>query len=269
MKKALISVSFAFAFLVGVSAYIFYSFSRQALRPSPQASDIAVPETTLQASATQQPRDLPSIPVPPPATDNAAQSAAEPARTLVGSTPEHIKQIEESLPRDSRIYLSPIDRNKLAPAMVETDLDGDGSPELVVVHTTKPSTSQEPTPPLSISVLSRKADTFVLTTSTELIGGVIFNVQMNGSPVPLVVSDLTREGYREIVVASGVGASLGGELHVFRFQGNSLLNISNIGGNVFGLRTSADRSVIITAESRYENKPRSYKWNGHEFVMAA
>ena len=188
---------------------------------------------------------------------------------MVGATPEQLKEIEASLPKDSRIYLTPIDKDRLAPALVEADLDGDGSPELVVVHTSKPSTSREPTPWLSISVLARKAGTLVSMTSAELTGGVLFNLQMNGSPVPLAVSDLTREGHREIVVASGVGASLGGELHVFRFQGNSLLNISTIGGNVFGLRTLADRSVTITAESRYENKPRSYRWNGHTFVMAA
>lgn len=269
MKKALISLSFVLAFLGGVGAYIFYSFSRQAVQSTPQASDIVVPGTTLQAPANPQSGDSSTMPVPPPATDNPAQSPAEPARILVGATPEQLKQIEASLPKDSRIYLSPIDQNGLAPAFVEADLEGDGSRELVVVHTTKASTSRDPTPSLSISVLSRKAGTLVLVTSAELTGGVLFNLQMNGSPVPLAVSDLTREGHREIVVASGVGASLGGELHVFRFQGNTLLNISTIGGNVFGLQTSADKSVIITAESRYENKPRSYRWNGHSFVTAA
>lgn len=269
MRKALISLSFVLAFVGGVGAYIFYSFSKQAVQPTAPASDVVVPGTTLQAPATPQAGDSATIPAPPRTTDNPARSPAEPARTLIGATPERLKQIEASLPKDSRVYLSPIDQNRLAPAFVEADLDGDGSPELVVVHTTTAATSRNPTPSLSLGVLSRKADRLVLMTSAELTGGVLFNLQMNGSPVPLAVSDLTREGYREIVVASGVGASLGGELHVFRFQGNSLLDISTIGGNVFGLQTSADKSVIITAESRYENKPRSYRWNGHSFVIAA
>ena len=269
MKKALISLSFAFAFLGGVGAYIFYSFSKEAVKPSPRPSDIVVPGTTLKASSSPQREDSSTRAVAPPSTGNPAQSAPEPARTLVGATPEQLKQIEAALPRDSRIYLSTIEQNKLAPAFVESDLDGDGSPELVVVHTTKPATSQEPTPSLSLSVLTRKAGTLVVTTSTQLAGGVLFNLQMNSSQVPLAVSDVTKEGRREIIVASGVGASLGGQLHVFRLQGNSLLNMSTIDGNVFSLQTLADRSVTITAESRNENKPRSYRWNGHSFVVTA
>lgn len=264
MKKAII-VLFALALVVGAGTYAFYSFSRQARQSGKQDSQISAQETLLRAPSGPERNDSASTPLPPPALGKTIEPTVEPPRTLVGSTHERLKQIEDLLATDSRIYLSPIEGNKSVPALLEADVDGDGDSEVIAVHSAKP-TMQEPTPPLFLSVLNQRQGKLVVKTSTPLTGGVLFNIQISGSAVPLAVTDLTGDSHPEIVVASGIGASLGGELQVFRLQDNSLVSLTRIGGNIFLLKSRAGGKGIITAQSRYQNKAVSYRWDGKEFV---
>ena len=264
MKKAII-VLFALVLVVGAGTYAFYSFSRQARHSGSQDSQISAPETLLRAPSGPERSDSSSTPLPPPALGKRMEPEVEPPPILVGFARERLSQIEELLPTDSRVYLSPIEGNKSVAALLEADLDGDGNPEVIAAHSAKPN-QQEPTPPLFLSVLSQRQGTLVVKTSVPLTGGVLFNIQINGSAVPVAVTDLTGDDHPEIVVASGIGASLGGELQVFRFQDDSLVSLTRIGGNIFHLKSRAGGKGIITTQSRYQNKPISYRWDGQQFA---
>lgn len=262
MKSWAIAISFTVALLSGVAVYVFYSYSKKAL--SPQLGQVESPQTVLQAPTAQPLRD--SLVPPPPPANGAAQSPPEPPRSLVGITAERLKQIEQSLPKGSKIYRSPIANDKSMAAVVDADLDGDGVSETIVVHTAQVPTTQEPTPPLVLTVLASKGGSLSPRASVPLTGGVLFNIRIDGSEEPLVVSHLTGDRRPEIIVASGIGASLGGVLQVFRADGSTLINISKIEGSLFQITSSIRQPVMITVRSRYDKTPVTYRWNGHEFV---
>jgi hypothetical protein len=262
MRHRAIILSFTLALAIGVGVYVFYSFSKDA--PGSHNKQVEFPETVLQAPTPQRSLD-PSVPPSPPARD-VEQPAPEPPRRLVGLTNERLKQIEQSLPKGSQIYLSPIGNDKSVAALVNADLYGDRRVETIVVHTVKTPTSQEPTPPLVLSILTPNGGGLSLRASVPLTGGVLFKIETDGSDVPVVVSDVTGDHRPEIIVASGIGASLGGVLQVFRADGSSLVSISQIEGNLFRVHGRVGPSSIITAQSRYEKKPVSYRWNGQQFV---
>jgi hypothetical protein len=86
--------------------------------------------------------------------------------------------------------------------------------------------------------------------------------------VPFAILDVTGDGRNEIVVTSGVGASLGGALQVYSFEGTSLHRIAFAEGHTLHLKnTRPGRPSEITAQSRYEDKPRVYRWNEQIFLQ--
>ncbi|HKS26363.1 MAG TPA: VCBS repeat-containing protein [Pyrinomonadaceae bacterium] len=263
MKKPII-ISFTAAFIIGIGVYAFYFMSKVMLQPAAQDSELKVAPPTLQASPGQE-GDTAGVPPPPPPTSvGTTQTTPDSPRKLVGITEERLKQIEQSLPAGSRVYLSPVGSDNSVAALVDADLYGDTGKETVVVHTAKSPTSGEPTPPLILSLLSWNDGTGSIVATTPLSGGVIFNIKMSGSNVPLAVADLTEDGRPEIIVASGAGASLGGALRVFRIGGLSFTPLAEIEGNFFEVRPG--RSGTITVRSRYENRPASYRWDGIQFA---
>lgn len=264
MTKKAIIISFTLAFIAGVGAFLFYSVFRNATQPTPRDSEFNAQQPVLQAPQQGEASATP-LPPPPTSTNNIAVTQ-EPPRKLVGTTQERLKQIEQSLPTGSQIYLSPIGDDKSVAALVDNDLYRDGVTETIVVHTSKTATAQEPTPRLLLSVLGPGKGALSIRASVQLQGGVLSNMQLNGSEVPLAVVDITGDGRPEIIVASGVGASLGAMLHVFKVEGTSLFNLSEIEGNVFRIQTRTSKPSVITVQSRYENNPKTYQWDGTRFT---
>ena len=262
MKHKALVLPFTAAVLTAVGVYLFYSFSNEALNPEDR--QVESPQTVLQAPTPERLRDS-SVPFPPPA-NSAAQPQPEPQRKLVGVAAERLKQIEQSLPKGSEICRSAVGSDKSMAAVLDADLDSDGVVETIVVHTATPPTSREPTPPLVLSVLASDGGALSQRASVPLTGGVLFNIKMDGSEEPLVVGDLTGDHRPEIIVASGIGASLGGMLQVFKVNGSSLANISQIEGNLFQISRRVRQPIMISVHSRYDKTPVTYRWNGHQFI---
>lgn len=268
MRQKAVILSFTLAAVVGVSAYAFYSFSKEALKRSPDVSQVPPPPgPVLQAPSPSGQGDLPA---PPPARgEKPIPPMPEPMRTLVGTTQERLRQVEQSLPAGSQVYLGPVGDDKSMAALTKADLDGDGTVETVVVYKQPAPNQQGGTQTLMLSVLAPKDDGFLARASIPLEGGVLFNIRVDGTDLPLSVRDMTGDGRPEIIVASGIGASLGGELQVFEVEGSSLKRALNIGGNIFQVHKRPGRTSVVTAQSRYSPEAVSYGWDGQRFVQLA
>ena len=84
--------------------------------------------------------------------------------------------------------------------------------------------------------------------------------------VPFAIRDVTGDGRPEMIVTSGLGASLGGALQIYSFDGSSLREIGTADGHILDLDTKGPgQPSEITAHSRYETTPRIYRWNGQQF----
>jgi hypothetical protein len=267
MRQRAIVLSFTLAVMVGVGVRAFYSFSKGVLRRSPDASQVTPPQgAVLQAPPTTRQGDLPA---PPPPTGNgtAAPPMLEPSRTLVGVTQERLRHIEQSLPAGSQAYINPIGSDKSVAALTEADLDSDGTVDTVVVYKKPLPTPQGVTQSLVLCILTPEGEGFSARASVALEGGVLFNIRTDESESPLVVRDVTGDGRPEIIVASGVGASLGGELQVFKVTSTSLERALNVEGNIFQVHKQAGQLSVIKAQSRYRAEAISYRWNGQQFVQ--
>jgi hypothetical protein len=154
-------------------------------------------------------------------------------------------------------------------ALAEADLDGDGTVETVVVYKQSAPDQQGATQSLVLGVLIRQGEGFSLRTSVPLGGGVLFNIKVDGADLPVAVRDVTGDGRPEIIVASGVGASLGGELQVFKVEGTALNRALNAGGNIFQVHKRPGQPSVVTAQSRYSPEAVSYRWDGQRFVQLA
>ncbi|MEK6407964.1 MAG: hypothetical protein AABN34_13465 [Acidobacteriota bacterium] len=229
----------------------------------------------LEPYAEQQEPPPPSPPPPPPpppfpaGRDMIVQSAAEPNRTLAGVTSDDLKRIERYLPAGARIYTYPVSQSTLASALISADLDGDGEAETIVVYNDRKPTTEEGSLPLTLSVLVRHKRDVALRASVRLSGDVFFSPRITGLGPPLAARDVTGDGHPEIIVVSGAGASLGGALQVFSFEGSSLHELARIDGHFFQLRSGGNgKPSTITAQSRYETARRSYQWTGKSFKEA-
>lgn len=222
---------------------------------------------------TERKAPAPPPPPPPPSPsggDTVVQSAAEPKRTLIGVTSGDLKRIERYLPIGARIYTYPVDESSLASALISADLDGDGKAETIAVYNDRKPTAEEGSLPLTLTVLVREKNDLAVRSSVRLSGDVFFSPYIRGLGPPLAVRDITGDGRQEIVVVSGGGASLGGDLQVFSFDGSSLRELARVGGHFFQLRSAENgKPSIITARSRYETVRRTYKWTGKSFEETA
>lgn len=262
-------MSFILAWLIGVAAYVLYHHSAATLKESP--SELAPPgEAILRAPPTiAQGTSSPS----PPRMTGAPLSTTEPdpQRTLVGITSEQLRQIEQYLPNGAQVATYPADKNHLKTALVKADLNSDGSMESIVVHRGRPATEAEMTPQLFLSVLSREADAWKVRSSTRLTdGGVLFNIHIGELVTPLAVQDVTGDGHPEIIVASGIGASLGGVLQTYSLEGLSLHHLDDIGGDSFHIfAKGSGLPSEIKVSLRYEKDGVTYKWSGKKFERSA
>ena len=95
---------------------------------------------------------------------------------------------------------------------------------------------------------------------------MIFVSLLDNQAIPFAVRDVTGDGRPEIIVSSGVGASLGGALQIYSFDGSSLHQIALAHGHVLHLELGRPgKPAEVLVQSRYESKPRRYRWNGQKF----
>jgi hypothetical protein len=169
------------------------------------------------------------------------------------------------LPKGAQIYTFPVGKNGLPAALVSADIDGDGRDETLVVYNERKPTAEEGSLPLIMTVLAREHDRLIVRSSVRLLGDVFFNPKIEGVDGPFVACDVTGDGRPEIVVVSGAGASVGGAMQIFSFDGWTPREIARIGGHFFRVRTLGVGRVLIEATWKDEGKERAYQWNGKAF----
>jgi hypothetical protein len=269
MKVSTKGTLFALALSLGVVGYLAFRYSTIAIKEAssvpPQSS-----EQPLKAMSSAETQGVSSKPAPPPKPSGEPinQPSPEPARALMGTTTEQLEQVERQLPAGSRIATYAISETAQRAALSSSDLSGDGHTETIVVYN---SAGTEPIgggQPLFLAVLSLKEHKSALGSTALLHGGRIYTRFSDKQAVPFAIRDLTGDGRPEIIVTSGVGASLGGWLQVYAFDGSSLHQIANVNGHTLRLNSKGPgKPSEITAKSRYEDKPRNYRWNGHDFEL--
>jgi hypothetical protein len=150
-------------------------------------------------------------------------------------------------------------------AMASADLNGDDRKVVVVFKMTSPKNEADDKP-LFLGVLVPEGDNPSLRSSVRLSGVLIYVSLYDKRAVPFAIRDVTGDGRPEIIVTSGEGASLGGALQIYSFDGSSLHQIANVGGHILDLNNNGPgKPSEISAQSRYEATPRTYRWDGHEF----
>ena len=119
-----------------------------------------------------------------------------------------------------------------------------------------------------LAVLTPQGNSLSLRASARLYGGLIYVSIFDNRAIPFDVRDVTGDGPPDIVVTSGVGASLGGALQIYSFAGSALHRIALVQGHKLHLENGrSGKPAEIIAQSRYEDKPRRYRWNGQAFVQ--
>jgi len=259
MKKKKIITLFGVCLVLAVASYGASRFLRL-FREQPVVQPPSE-LTTLQASPhVQQQTGAPERPLPPPPVGPTAKIQPEPTRTLVGATRDQLKQVEQYLPEGARVVTYPVSEIEERPAFASADLIGDGRNEIVVVYRAPGPPPDGGGQPLFLGVLRADGEHLTLSSSTGLYGGLIYIGLGDKHTVPFAIRDVTGDGRPEIIVTSGVGASLGGAIQLYSFNGSSLQQLAFANGHVLRLYDKE-----ITAQSRYEDKPRVYRWNGQTF----
>jgi hypothetical protein len=277
MKRQIIVIAIALICVATVVVYKLYSHTsagsqESAIKQAPpdMAAHTAGSATSEESkSVGQEPPPQPPPPPPPPqvpGTASVESHRAELSRTLIGVTSEDLNQIERYLPAGSQIYTYPIDQTTLAAAVVSADVGKDGRVEIVVVYRARTPTPREGTLPLSLGVLARNGPETDLIAATQLPGEVLFDIRVDGAKKQLAVLDVTADGFPEIIVAPGTGASVGGWLEVFSLEGSSLRELGRIGGHTFSMQDrGADKPSRIVARWRGDKEARVYEWSGQKF----
>lgn len=263
------SISFTLALSLGVVGYVAFRYSTIATKESssvpPQSS-----EQPLKAMSSAETQGVSSKPPPPPRPSGQPINppSPEPKRALVGTTAQQLEQVERQLPAGSRIATYVISETAQRAALSSSDLIGDGNRETIVVYNSPGTEPIGGGQPLFLAVLSLRENKLALGSTALLHGGRIYTIFSDEQAVPFAVRDVTGDGRPEIIVTSGVGASLGGWLQVYAFDGSSLHQIANVNGHTLRLNSKGPgKPSEITAQSRYEDKPRTYRWNGHDFEL--
>jgi len=224
----------------------------------------------LRDPRAQKQEPPPPPPPPPPPLGVGGQAVSgrqvEPHRSLVGVTESDMRAVERYLPNGAQIYTYAFGSDNLAAALISTDLDGDRREETVVVYNERAPTSEEGSLPLIISVLIRSGSGLRVRASLPLLGGVFFNPRIEGLGGPFAVRDLLGNSRPQIIVVSGGGASVGGALQIFSFNGSTLDEIGHIGGHFFAVRNRGlGKPSVIEARWKDDENVRSYEWNGERF----
>jgi hypothetical protein len=177
-------------------------------------------------------------------------------------TTEQLMQIARYLPAGSKVATYAINESEQRAAVATYDR------KTVVVYKTPTSEQDTGGPSLFLGVLTREGDSLTLRSSTQLYGGLIYISLYDKQAVPFAIQDVTGDGRPAIVVTSGVGASLGGALQVYSFDGSLLHQIAFAEGHILHLKNKGPGTPSeITAKSRYEDKPKVYRWNGQTFLQ--
>ena len=239
-----------------------------------QASSDSTDRKTAETRVTSLKEQEPPPPPPPPPSglgrERGTPSPTEPRRLLLGVTRDELREVERYLPTGAQIYAYAVGDEYLAGAIISADLDGDGNDETVVIYNERKPTPKEGSLPLTLSILMRTENKLRVRASVALVGAVLFTQHMKGLDGPFSVLDLIGKGTRQIVVVSGGGASVGGALQVFSYNGSELQRLAQIGGHFFSVRTQGrGRPSVLEARWKEENQVRSYRWDGHEFVEIA
>jgi hypothetical protein len=265
VNKIQIITTFVAVTVVGVGLYVFFHGSAS-MPASPETLRVEKATPSLAAPFPRQEKDSSTPPPPPrPAGEPQPKPSPEPQRAFIGTTTQEVRHIEQYLPVDSRIATYAVSETEQKAALVTTDL-GDKVRKVVVVYNTQSSQKEPEARPLFLGILVPEGDNMILRSSTRLYGGSIYASLFDQRAVPFAIRDVTGDGRPEIIVSSGVGASLGGALQIFSFDGSSLRKIGNADGHVLDLITKGPgQPSEITAQSRYETKPKIYRWNGQQF----
>lgn len=267
MKKSSIMISFGVAFALGVTIYALYRVSA-AMRSEPAFPPMPAASTALQAPPAQKQATGFEPPPPPSAPMNVPTYLPhpEPSLALVGVTSEQLREIERYLPEGARIVTYPVSKTEQRAAYAVADLEGDGNTETVVVYKGSRPEAEAPDTSLLLGVLVKDENGWSLRASTRLHGNLIYGNIYDKRAPDFALREVTGDGHVVVIVASGVGASLGGALQIYSYDGSSLRQLADIDGHTFRVYySSAGRVSEITAQSRYEDRPRVYQWNGKTF----
>jgi hypothetical protein len=254
--------------LVIVTGSLWYHYSSAVITEAPtsvQSSQVPLRAAVVQGSP---PTNL-STPLPPPRPPGSInpQATVERELTLVGITTEELKRIQGYLPSGSEIVTYPISRNELRAAADSADLDNDGNVETVVVYRNSELDRTKITT-LYLAVLGVMQGRLEVRATQPLSGTYIQNTVSDIKAVPIALRDVTGVHHKEILVTSSMGASLGSVLQILSFQNSSLHQIANISGDTIEVESvGAGKPSLITARSRNEKEPNTYRWNGEEFKL--
>jgi len=277
MKKQTMIISCVLVGMLGLGAYCrYYNAGIKSEGDEKGKSQISYPLAVNTAGSLVQPQSSqqqePPPPLPPPPTSETPmvrQLPPKPPHTLTGMTSEVVKEIEQFLPDGAHLFAYPVSNANVAVAMLQADLDSDGKEEFIVVYTEQKSLSKERVP-LTLGILENKGKILKLRASIELVGSLFFNTHVEGIGVPFAVLDVIGDHHPEILVVSGEGASVGGWLQLFAFDGNSIKEITHFGGHFFSVRRKGNGTPVrITARWNGEKTSRMYEWNGQAFEQVS
>lgn len=260
MNKPMLSWICAIAILVGSAA--FFEVSHKAAL---QGDVAAIGES----QSNQDKKPPPPPPPPPPHTEKLIPPAPELARTLVGVTDEELSHVNQLLPQGAEIATYPVGNSYEKAALSFVDLDGDGKPEIVVVHLEREATTKGHPPLLRLDVIPNNGANSGKRFSVQLLGMYVYMNIYDQAAAPFAVRDITGDGRQEIIVTSAIGASLGATLQAFSFNGEALSEIARIEGHHFEVTDrGAGKASVIRSRWKDEAKVETFVWNGKEFQEA-
>ncbi|HXU39421.1 MAG TPA: FG-GAP-like repeat-containing protein [Blastocatellia bacterium] len=233
-----------------------------------QLSHKASTQSGIVDSNRQSPSDQEKAPPPPPPppTGTIAPLLREPQRILVGVTEEGLSGVKQLLTNQERIATYPIDNSHEKAALSYTDLDGDGKPEVIFVHTSGDAATTKNIPLLKLDVVTNNGESPTKRFSVQLAGMYVYANIYDQAAAPFDVRDITGDGRPEIFVTSAVGASIGATLQAFSFNGESLREIAKIEGHHFEIVSNgAGKAAVIRSRWKDEQTVQTFVWNGAEF----
>src|ERR1051325_5955326 len=116
----------------------------------------------------------PPPPPPPPPTGTIASPIPEPKRTLVGVTNEELSRAQQLLTSGERIATYAIDNSHERAAVRYADLDDDGTPDVIFVHTSGDAATTEHIPFLKLDVVTHNGDSPTKRFSIQLAGSYVY-----------------------------------------------------------------------------------------------
>ena len=238
MNKPMLSWICAIAILVGSAA--FFEVSHKAAL---QGDVAAIGES----QSNQDKKPPPPPPPPPPHTEKLIPPAPELARTLVGVTDEELSHVNQLLPQGAEIATYPVGNSYEKAALSFVDLDGDGKPEIVVVHLEREATTKGHPPLLRLDVIPNNGANSGKRFSVQLLGMYVYMNIYDQAAAPFAVRDITGDGR----------------------NGEALSEIARIEGHHFEVTDrGAGKASVIRSRWKDEAKVETFVWNGKEFQEA-